>query len=118
VISLAEGSDNAVIPRLCLIALLAACSSRSPARFAVPRDVEDLRARLLASIPEGRDIAGARAFMAEHGFTCEPPLPSATDAHAHLCHADAQHADAGWARWSVVLIERAGRLADVAGAAK
>ena len=103
-----------MFPRLSLIALAAACSSGSPAAFVVPRNVEDARARLLAAIPAGRDIAGARAFMAEHGFACDPPLPSATDARAHPCHADAAHADAGWARWSVVLIERAGRLADVA----
>jgi hypothetical protein len=101
-----------VITRLYLIALLAACTS-PPATFVAPRNLEDLRARLLVAIPEGRDIAGAREFMRVSGFACEPPLPSATDAHAHLCRADDAHADAGWARWSVVLIERRGRLADV-----
>lgn len=103
-----------MIPRPYAAALLlAACSSRSPAPFVVPRNVEDLRARLLASIPVGRDIDGARAFLAEHGFACDPPLPSATDARAHACRADPAHADAGWAAWSVVLIERSGRLSDL-----
>jgi len=52
--------------------------------------------------------------MGEHGFACEDPLPSATDARAHLCRADpSAPADAGWRRWTVVLYERRGRLADV-----
>ena len=83
------------------------------APFALPKNVEDVRARLLVYIPEGREIDGARDFMREHGFACDAPLPSATDAHAHLCRADAAHADAGWSGWTVVLYERGGRLADV-----
>ena len=52
--------------------------------------------------------------MGEHGFACEDPLPSATDARAHLCHAGSSApADAGWRAWTVVLYERGGRLADV-----
>ena len=112
-IRIARTSDIPVMTRTYAIAVLLAACGRNPATFVVPRNVEDVRARLLAGIPEGRDIAGARQFMADHGFTCEPPLPSATTAHAHPCHADAAHADAGWARWTVTLFERNGRLADV-----
>ncbi len=100
-------------PRPWLLLLLAACSAPKMAPFALPKNVEDVRARLLVYIPEGREIDGARDFMREHGFACDAPLPSATDAHAHLCRADAAHADAGWSRWTVVLYERGGRLADV-----
>jgi hypothetical protein len=92
--------------------LLLLCACTDPAqRFAMPRNIEDARARLLAAIPEGREIAGARQWMGERGFTCDAPLPSATDAHAHLCKPAT--ADAGWSRWTVVLFERRGRLADV-----
>jgi hypothetical protein len=49
--------------------------------------------------------------MAAHGFRCDAPLPSATEARAHVCRATV--ADAGWSRWSVFLFERQGRLADV-----
>jgi hypothetical protein len=49
--------------------------------------------------------------MAEHGFRCDPPLPSATEARAHVCRAIV--ADAGWSGWSIFLFERGGRLADV-----
>ena len=99
-----------MITRLYAVCLAAACTR--PQTFSMPRNVEDLRARLLIAI-EGLEIADARAFMAAHGFTCDAPLPSATDAHAHVCRADSSHADAGWSRWSVTLFERAGRLADV-----
>ena len=93
---------------------VAACSGPRREPFAWPRNIEDARARLLVYIPEGREIAGARQWMGEHGFACEEPLPSATDARAHLCRADASApADAGWRRWTVVLYERRGRLADV-----
>ena len=92
----------------------AACSGRRREPFAWPRNIEDARARLLVYIPEGREIDGARKWMGEHGFACEDPLPSATDARAHLCHAGASApADAGWRAWTVVLYERGGRLADV-----
>jgi hypothetical protein len=93
--------------------LLAAlgCTQPKLREFAMPRDIEDLRARLLVYIPEGRDIAGARQWMAEHGFRCDPPLPSATEARVHVCRATV--ADAGWSAWSIFLFERQGRLADV-----
>jgi hypothetical protein len=87
------------------------CTQPKLREFAMPRNIEDLRARLLVYIPEGREIAGARQWMAEHGFRCDPPLPSATEARAHVCHATV--ADAGWSGWSVFLFERQGRLADV-----
>jgi hypothetical protein len=93
---------------------LFACSGPKREPFSWPRNVEDVRARLLVSIPEGREIEGARQWMGEHGFECEAAMPSATDAHAHLCHGAAgAPADAGWRRWTVVLYERSGRLADV-----
>ncbi|TMA26185.1 MAG: hypothetical protein E6J78_14880 [Deltaproteobacteria bacterium] len=88
------------------IVLLFACSGSPPPSFVLPRNVEDLRARLLAGIPEGREIGGARSWMREHGFACEPPLPSATDAHASVCKVAGK-------TWTVVLIEKNGRLQDV-----
>lgn len=100
------------LPNLALA--LIACSGPTRAPFAWPRNVEDARARLLVYVPEGREIEGARQWMREHGFACEAPLPSATDAHAHVCRAEAATpADAGWRGWTVVLYERGGRLADV-----
>lgn len=101
--------------KLRLLALaLFACSGPKREPFAWPRNAEDARARLLVYIPEGREIDGARGWMSEHGFTCDPPMPSATDARAHICHAEATApADAGWRGWTVVLYERRGRLADV-----
>jgi len=103
--------------KLQLVALglaAAACSGPRREPFAWPRNIEDARARLLVYIPEGREIDGARTWMGEHGFACEDPLPSATDARAHLCRAGASApADAGWRTWTVVLYERGGRLADV-----
>ena len=98
-----------------LLALaLIGCSGPTRPPFSWPRNAEDVRARLLIYIPEGREIEGARQWMAGHGFRCDAPIPSATDAHAHLCQAgpDAP-ADAGWRAWTVVLYERQGRLADV-----
>ena len=97
-----------------LVLALAACSGPKRPPFAWPRNVEDVRAYLLVYVPEGREIGEARGWMREHGFACEAPLPSATDAHAHVCRADAgAPADAGWRGWTVVLYERGGRLADV-----
>lgn len=97
-----------------LALVLIACSGPTRPPFSWPRNVEDVRARLLVYVPEGREIGGARQWMGEHGFVCEAPLQSATDARAHLCHAGASApADAGWRRWTVVLYERRGRLADV-----
>ncbi len=93
---------------------MAACTSPKMQPFSMPKSVEDVRARLLVYIPEGREIGEARAWMREHGFTCDAPMPSATDAHAHVCHADpSAPADAGWRTWTIVLYERKGRLADV-----
>ena len=102
-----------MITRTYALLLLLACSEPRLPQFVMPKSVEDVRARLLVHIPEGRDIEGARGWMRDHGFDCDKPLPSATDAHAHVCRADSAHADAGWVRWTVVLYERRGRLADV-----
>ncbi len=101
--------------RLHLLALaLIACKGPTRAPFSWPKNAEDVRARLLVYVPEGREIEGARQWMREHGFACDAPLPSATEAHAHVCHAEAgAPADAGWRGWTVVLYERGGRLADV-----
>jgi len=100
--------------RLFALAALIACSGPKRPEFSWPRNVEDVRARLLVYIPEGREIGEARQWMREHGFDCDEPLPSATEARAHLCHASATApADAGWRRWTVVLYERGGRLAEV-----
>ena len=97
-----------------MVLLLAACKGPTRAPFAWPKSAEDVRARLLVYVPEGREIEGARQWMGEHGFSCEAPLPSATDAHAHVCKArDDAPADAGWRGFTVVLYERGGRLADV-----
>jgi hypothetical protein len=100
--------------RLAIALALAGCSGPRQEPFSWPASLEDARARLLAHIPEGREIDGARQWMREHAFACEPPMPSATDARAHICHAEASApADAGWRGWTVVLYERRGRLADV-----
>jgi hypothetical protein len=94
--------------------LLLLCACKPPqAPFVMPRNIEDARGRLLASIPEGRDIAGAREWMAAHAFRCDPPMASAADAHAHVCRPADPPADAGWRAWTVVLLERRGRVADV-----
>ena len=92
--------------RAALVLALCACSDPASRPFAMPKNVEDLRARLLAGIPEGRDIAGAREWMRANGFTCEAPLPSASDAHAAVCRVAGKP-------WTVVLIDRNGRLQDV-----
>jgi hypothetical protein len=93
---------------------VAACSGPKREPFSWPRNIEDVRARLLVYIPEGRQIEGARHWMGDHGFACDPALPSATHARAHVCRAGADTpADAGWRKWTVVLYERQGRLADV-----
>jgi len=101
------------VTRGTLLLLAGLSCSQPPAlrEFAMPKNVEDLRARLLVYIPEGRDIAGARQWMGEHGFRCDAPLESATESRAHVCHPAA--IDAGFSRWSVFLFEREGRLADV-----
>lgn len=96
------------------VAAALACSDPVQTPFKMPKNIDDARGRLLVRIPEGRDIAGARQWMAEHGYVCEPAMPSATDAHAHLCHAQpSTPADAGWRAWTVTLVERRGRLADL-----
>ena len=99
--------------KLFLLFVLAACSGPKREPFSWPASIEDARARLLVYIPEGREIAGARQWMGEHGFSCDEPLPSATEARAHICHAAPGGTDAGWQRWTIVLYERNGRLADV-----
>ena len=97
-------------PRTVLCLALVACSDPPTPAFKMPRDLESLRGRLLPSV-EGHPIAEALAYLRERGFDCAAPLPSAADAHVHPCRATAL--DAGWSRWSVVLIERSGRVADV-----
>src|SRR5947208_2778078 len=90
-----------------VLALFLGCADSGRGRpFTLPRNIEDVRARLLATIPEGRDIAGARAWMTAHDFRCDVPLPSATDAHATICHVPEKS-------WTVVLIDKNGRLQDV-----
>ncbi|HEX4385541.1 MAG TPA: hypothetical protein VH083_21420 [Myxococcales bacterium] len=94
--------------------LAIACSEPVQPAFVMPKNIEDARGRLLVAIPEGREIEGARQWMAEHHFQCEPPMPSAAEAHAQICRPEATApADAGWRKWEVVLLERRGRLADV-----
>jgi len=101
-------------PALTMLLLAFACSAPKREPFSWPSNIEDARAKLLVYIPEGREIDGARQWMSEHGFSCDAPLPSATDARAHLCQpAPGAPADAGWRAWTVVLYERRGRLADV-----
>jgi hypothetical protein len=108
---------------LCALAL-AACAPQQPP-FQMPKDIENARGRLLPRI-EGHDIAYARAFMGEHGFACGQPAPwvapdgkspadtAATPGLAHVCRAEATApADAGWRSWTIVLLERKGRVADV-----
>ena len=100
--------------RIAALLLLAACTGPVQPAFAMPKNIEDARGKLLVAIPEGREIAGARQWMSEHHYICEPPMPSAADAHAHVCNPEATTpADAGWRNWSIVLLERKGRLADV-----
>lgn len=93
--------------------LVVACSQPDRGGFAMPKNVEDVRARLLVAIPEGREIEGARRWMREHGFVCDPPMESATDSRAHVCHGRAPSRDAGSRALTIVLFERRGRLADV-----
>jgi hypothetical protein len=90
--------------------LLLACTDPRLGAFTMPKNLENVRGRLLPFV-EGHDVAKARAFLKDHGFDCDPPLPSATDAHAHLCHASVS--DAGWSHWTIVLLERRGRIADI-----
>jgi hypothetical protein len=92
---------------------LCTCTGPVEKPFSMPHDIDDLRARLLQAIPEGRDIDGARGWMRKHGFRCEEPLPSATEAHATVCRPREPPADAGYRAWTVILYDRNGRLADV-----
>jgi hypothetical protein len=92
--------------RVAALILLCACSDPPARPFTLPANVEDLRARMLVAIPEGREMAGALSWMQAHGFPCEAPLPSATDAHATVCRVPARG-------WTIVLIEKNGRLQDV-----
>jgi hypothetical protein len=106
--------------------LLLQCSDPPQRAFAMPKNIEDARGRLLVAIPEGCEIEAARIFMHQHGFDCDPPHAwagpdgkspedtAATPGIAHVCHARKSAApDAGWRAWTVVLIERRGRLADL-----
>ena len=86
-----------------LLTVVIACSEPKQRDFTMPRSVEDVRGRLLPLV-EGHPVGEAREFMVQHGFSCDDPLPSATDAHAHVCHAGQR---------TVVLLERNGRVADV-----
>ena len=95
---------------LLLVASLA-CTQPQLGEFKMPRNIEDVRGRLLPFV-EGHRIEEAREFLRGHGFDCEG-LPSATDAHAHVCRAVAAPADAGWRHWTIVMFERGGRVADV-----
>lgn len=98
-------------PMTALAALLSlACTDPRLGAFAMPKNLENVRGRMLPFV-EGHDVAEARAFLRDHGFDCDPPLPSAADAHAHLCHATVP--DAGWSNWTIVLLERKGRIADI-----
>ncbi|HEY6912538.1 MAG TPA: hypothetical protein VI356_24365 [Myxococcales bacterium] len=98
--------------RLCLLVLFA-CAPKLPP-FSMPKEIDNVRGRLLMYIPEGREIGEARQWMGAHQFACDAPMPSATDAHAHVCRAAASvPADAPWRSWTIVLYERRGRLADV-----
>jgi hypothetical protein len=95
------------------VLLLSACAPKLP-KFSMPKEIDNVRGRLLMYIPEGREIGEARKWMGEHQFACDAPLPSATDAHAHVCHAaPSVPADVPWRKWTIVLYERRGRLADV-----
>ena len=92
--------------RVMALTLLLACSEpKQP--FSLPKSPEDVRGRLLTQV-EGHPIADARALLAEHGIACDAPLPSATDARAHVCHPPER-------KWSIVLYERNARVADVQG---
>ena len=75
--------------------------------FVVPKNPEDVRGRFLTQV-EGHPIADARAFFAKHGIACDEALRSATEARAHVCHVPDR-------KWSIVLYERNGRVADVQG---
>ncbi len=96
--------------RTLLLLTALGCSDAKLGAFHMPREMDNLRGRLLPYL-EGHPIGEARTFLREEGFRCDAPLASAADAHAHLCQATA--ADAGWSRWNLVLIERSGRVADV-----
>lgn len=73
----------------------------------MPRSAEDVRGRLLTQV-EGHPIAEAREFLSRHGFRCDEPLPSATDARVHLCHPVAPPRP-----WTAELYERNGRASDI-----
>ena len=65
------------------ILALVACAPKLP-RFIMPKEIDNVRGRLFMYIPEGREIGEARQWMGEHQFACDPPMTSATDAHAHV----------------------------------
>lgn len=92
--------------RVTALTLLVACSAPKMV-FSVPKNPEDVRGRLLTQV-EGHPIGDAVALFAAHGIPCDPPLPSATAARAHVCHPPQR-------KWSIVLYERNARVADVQG---
>ena len=89
--------------RIVLLTVFLACTEPKQRDFTMPRSVEDVRGRLLPFV-EGHPIGEAREFLVKHGLACDEPLPSATDAHAHVCHSGPR---------TVILIERNTRVADV-----
>ena len=101
-----------VVRRLVLLSLLLACTDPPARKFVLPASIEDARARFLVAIPEGREIAAARAWMEDHSFACGLPAPSGRG-FASECRARDPAADAGFGNWEVTLYDRNGRLADV-----
>jgi len=92
------------VTRCALVCLaILGCSEPRQPDFTMPKNVEDVRGRLLPFV-EGHPIGEAREFLVKHGMACDEPMPSATDAHAHVCHAGPR---------TVVLIETNGRVADL-----
>lgn len=87
------------------LALAISCTDPHLKELSLPRNVEDVRGRLLPYV-EGHEISVARDFLARHGFACEEPLPSASDAHVQLCHPQGRS-------WVLEVYERRGRVADV-----
>ena len=99
-------SDERMLLRVTLVTAVLACSEPRQT-FVVPKNPEDVRGRLLTLV-EGHTIDDARALFQRHGIPCDAPLPSATDARAHVCHPPDR-------AWHLVLYERNGRVQDVQG---
>ena len=86
-----------------LVAL--ACTVPKFKDFSVPKNAEDVRGRLLPLV-EGHFVPEAIDYMRTRGIPCDPPLPSATDAHVHICRPPDR-------KWTIELYERNSRIADV-----